>query len=43
VDDLLNLIFSRAHRIGQIRDVHIYRFISQVSFCPSLVAEWLTS
>jgi helicase SWR1 len=22
-------IFSRAHRIGQIRDVHIYRFISQ--------------
>lgn len=25
----LHFIYSRAHRIGQIRDVHIYRFISQ--------------
>lgn len=29
----------RAHRIGQIRDVHIYRFISEVSGhrCGSLI------
>ena len=25
----LNVCFKRAHRIGQIRDVHIYRFVSQ--------------
>jgi hypothetical protein len=25
-----NFVLVRAHRIGQIRDVHIYRFISQV-------------
>ena len=28
--DNYQFVLIRAHRIGQIRDVHIYRFISQV-------------